>query len=186
MWEERVLGLLNSTLETFFPQGIAYEVACEPKLSCTPDMFSFKSYLTRWLAQTTQVAPFTRDTIMPVLKTSAVAAAKQCSGGTNGRTCGLSWSKGTAWDGTQGVGQQMAAMSVIYTNLLQFDQGVQIQPPLTNSSGGTSVGDPNAGSQGTQDPEAITPATSGDRVGAGIVTTFMLVSVGGTFGWMCL
>lgn len=179
-------GLLNSTLETFFPGGIAYEVACEPRLTCSPDMFSFKSFVTRWLAQTTQVAPFTRDTIMPVLKTSAIAAAKQCSGGSNGRTCGLSWSKGTVWDGTQGVGQQMAAMSVVFTNLLQFEQGAQIPPPLTNSSGGTSVGDPNAGSQGTSNPEAITPATAGDRAGAGILTALMLVSVTGMFGWMSL
>lgn len=161
-------------------------MACESRLSCSTDMYSFKSYLTRWLAQTTQLAPFTRDTIMPVLKTSAVAAAKQCSGGTNGRTCGLSWSKGTDWDGTHGVGQQMAAMSVVFTNLLQFNNGVDIGPPLTNSSGGTSVGNPNAGSQSVSDPEAITPATTADKAGAGILTTIVLVSVSGFFGWMSL
>jgi len=123
---------------------------------------------------------------MPVLKSSAVAAAKQCSGGSNGRTCGLSWSKGTQWDGTQGVGQQMAAMSVIFTNLLQFDNGVQIGPPLTNSSGGTSVGNPNAGSQSVADPTAITPATTADKAGAGILTTLILISVTGLFGWMSI
>lgn len=179
-------SLLNSTLETFFPNGIAYEVACEPRLTCSPDMFSFKSYLTRWLAQTTQIAPFTRDTILPALKTSAIAAAKQCSGGSNGRTCGLSWSKGTDWDGTQGVGQQMAAMSVIFTNLLQFDTEQQIAPPLTNSSGGTSTGNPSAGSQSVSNPTEIAPATTADRAGAGILTTVVLVSITGLFGWMSI
>ncbi|KIN06326.1 glycoside hydrolase family 76 protein [Oidiodendron maius Zn] len=186
IWEQRVNSLLTSTLDTFFPNGIAYEVACEPRLTCSTDMFSFKSYLTRWLAQTTQMAPFTRNQIMPVLKSSAVAAAQQCSGGSNGRTCGLSWSKGTQWDGTQGVGQQMAAMSVIFTNLLQFENGVQIGPPLTNSSGGTSVGNPNAGAQSVVDPTAITPATTADRAGAGILTTLTLVSVTALFGWMSI
>jgi mannan endo-1,6-alpha-mannosidase len=140
-----VNGLLNSTLQTFFPGGIAYEVACEPKLTCTTDMYSFKAYLTRWLAATTKVAPFTYNQIMPVLKTSAIAAAQQCSGGANGRMCGLSWSKGPVWDGTQGVGQEMAAMSVIFTNLLQFNNGVHIAPPVTNSTGGTSVGNSSDG-----------------------------------------
>jgi mannan endo-1,6-alpha-mannosidase len=120
---------------------------------------------------------------MGVLKTSAVAAAEQCSGGTNGRTCGLSWSKGTVWDGTQGVGQQMAAMSVIFTNLLPLQE---VAPPLTNATGGTSSGNPNAGSHSVADPAALKPATQGDRVGAGIMTAIWLVGCTGMFGWMSL
>jgi mannan endo-1,6-alpha-mannosidase len=146
-------------------------------------MYSFKAYLTRWLAATTKMAPYTYDLIMPKLAASAQAAALQCNGGDNGRMCGLSWSKGAAWDGTQGVGQQMAAMSVIFTNLLSLES---IQAPLTNATGGTSVGNPNAGAQSNPDPAAITPATTGDRAGAGIVTTIILVSATGMFGWMSI
>jgi mannan endo-1,6-alpha-mannosidase len=186
IWQQRLDGLLNRTISLFFPDGIAYEIACEPKLSCTTDMYSFKSYLTRWLAATTKVAPYTYDTILPVLKSSAVAAAQQCSGGDNGRMCGLSWSKGTVWDGTQGVGQEMAAMSVIFTNLLAFNQGVDIPPPVTNMTGGTSVGNSNAGAHSVADPTAIAPATSGDKAGAGFVTALVLVGVTGMFGWMSL
>lgn len=145
-------------------------------------MFSFKAYLTRWLASTTMMAPYTYDLIMPKLKTSAAAAAKQCTGGDNGRACGLSWSKGT-WDGTQGVGQQMAAMSAIFVNLLPLQSVV---PPVTNSTGGTSVGNSNAGSQSNSNPQALTPATGGDRAGAGIVTALVLVSATGMFGWMSI
>jgi len=175
-------GLLAATISTFFPSGIAYEVACEPKLSCTTDMFSFKAYLTRWMAATTMVAPYTYDTIMPVLKTSAIAAAKQCIGGNNQRTCGLSWSSGT-YDGTVGVGQEMAAMSVIFVNLLPL---VAVTAPFTNLTGGTSVGNADAGSGSVSNPEAIKPATTADRAGAGIVTTLILVSVTGMFGWMSM
>ena len=146
-------------------------------------MFSFKAYLTRWLAATTLVAPYTHDLIMPKLKASATAAALQCNGGTNGRMCGLSWSKGADWDGTSGVGQQMAAMSTIFVNLLPL---ADVVPPLTNQTGGTSVGNPNAGSQSVKDPEAIKPATTSDKAGAGIVTTLILVSATGMFGWMSI
>jgi mannan endo-1,6-alpha-mannosidase len=77
----------------------------------------------------------------------------------------------------------MAAMSVIFTNLLPL---APIAAPLTNATGGTSAGNPGAGSQSVAAPEAIKPATQGDRVGAGIVTTLILVSATGMFGWMSL
>lgn len=183
IWESRVNLLLNSTFNTFFPGDIAYEVACEPKLTCTTDMYSFKAYLTRWLAATTFVAPWTRDLIMPKLQASAKAAAAQCVGGASGRACGLSWSKAPAYDGTYGVGQQMAAMSAVFVNLLPIQA---VGAPLTNATGGTSVGNPNAGSQSVANPEALKPATEGDRVGAGILTTLVLVGATGMFGWMSL
>lgn len=183
IWKDRTDRLLNSTFNTFFPDDIAYEVACEPKLTCTTDMFSFKAYLTRWMAATTFVAPYTRDLIMPKLKASAVAAAAQCVGGASGRQCGLSWSKAPAWDGTYGVGQQMAAMSAVFVNLLPLQP---VGAPLTNATGGTSQGNPNAGSQSVANPAALKPATEGDKVGAGILTTLVLVGATGMFGWMSL
>jgi mannan endo-1,6-alpha-mannosidase len=144
-------------------------------------MFSFKSYLTRWLASVTLIAPYTYPLIMPYLRASAAAAALQCNGGDTGRVCGLSWSQGTTWDGTNGVGQQMAAMSVMFVNLLALET---IAPPLTNITGGTSVGNPDAGSDSVANPEALKPATQADRVGAGIITALLLGSISGMFGWM--
>ncbi|KAK6584264.1 hypothetical protein PZA11_003994 [Diplocarpon coronariae] len=182
IWENRVNLLLNSTFNTFFPNGIAYEIACEPKLTCTTDMYSFKAYVTRWLAATSMVAPFTRDLIMPKLLASATAAAKQCSGPPLGRTCGLSWSKGEIWDGTSGVGQQMAAISALFVNLLPLKE---ITAPVTNATGGTSIGNPNAGAHSVMDLTGIKPPSGNDRVGAGIATTIVLLWVMGMFGWMC-
>ncbi|KAG9238406.1 glycosyl hydrolase family 76-domain-containing protein [Amylocarpus encephaloides] len=181
-WKTRVDGLLNQTFNIFFPDNIAYEVACEPKLSCTTDMFSFKSYLTRWLASVTKVAPYTHDEVIKRLKPSAQAAAKQCVGGDNGRTCGLSWSSGK-YDGTKGVGQTMAAMSAVFVNLADL---LPIKPPFTNATGGTSIGNPNAGSGSTDSLDPIKPATNADRAGAGIITTLVLLSATGMFGWMSI
>lgn len=144
-------------------------------------MFSEKAFLTRWLAATTKSAPYTFDKIMPKLSTSAKYAAMQCSGGDNGRMCGLSWSKGAVWDGTSGVGQQMAALEVIQSNLI-----AQSRAPFTNATGGTSKGDPNAGSTSVVDPAAQSPVTTGDRAGAGILTTIILVGLVGGLLWMSI
>lgn len=54
-WRLRMENLLNATLETFFPNGIGTEVACETGLTCNIDMFSMKAYLSRWLAATAQL-----------------------------------------------------------------------------------------------------------------------------------
>jgi mannan endo-1,6-alpha-mannosidase len=127
------------------------------------------------------MAPFTYDTIMPLLKTSAAAAALQCSGGSDGRTCGLKWTDGAVWDGTSGVGQQMSALEVIQSNLI-----AEVKAPVTNTTGGTSVGNPNAGSNSiTSSSQFNTDITTmGDRVGAGFLTTFVLIAAVGGAWWV--
>ena len=92
------------------------EQACEDINTCDTDQLSFKAYTSRWLAATTQLAPFTASTIQPLLKSSAMAAAQQCSGPNN--ECGFKWTQGATWDGTTGVGQQMSALEVIQANLV--------------------------------------------------------------------
>jgi mannan endo-1,6-alpha-mannosidase len=158
-----------------------YEVACEPNSKCNNDQRSFKAYLSRWMAWTTKLAPFTYDRILPRLRTSALAAARQCTGGPSGATCGIRWTQ-PEWDGTTGVGQQMSALEVIQSNLI-----TKVAGPVTNSTGGTSRGDPAAGTGGNN----VVPIgvytgaiTSGDRVGAGFLTAFMLAGVLGGAWWM--
>jgi mannan endo-1,6-alpha-mannosidase len=148
-------------------------------------MLSFKAYLTRWMAAATKQAPFIFDQVKEVLKSSAAAAALQCSGSPadrpNGRMCGLSWALGAAWDGTSGVGQQMAAMEVIQSNLIQ-----QAKTPLTAGSGGTSKGDPNAGSGDIKTPQVVKPITTADRAGAGILTAILAAIVVSGLAWVSM
>ena len=178
VWRQRVEGLLKAT-DVFFPNNIMKEVACESNGKCDVDQHSFKAYLSRWMAATTKMAPFTYSDIMAKLGPSAQAAALQCSGGNNGRTCGLKWTDGATWDGSYGVGQEMAALEVIQSNLI-----AQVSGPVTNSTGGTSQGDPNAGSKNAGQYVFQTAATTGDRVGAGILTALLLASFIGSIWWM--
>lgn len=185
LWRGRVENLLNSTIRDFFPNNTAYEIACEPNRGgCTADMLSFKGYVHRWMAVVTQVAPFTKDTILPLLKQSTQAAVNQCTGGETGRKCGFYWTSGEfvdpAVDHTTGAGEQMNVLAAVSSLLID-----QTEPPTTNLTGGTSKGDYSAGGSPIAGNEnELRPITAGDKAGAGILT-FVVLSAGlGLFGWM--
>lgn len=186
IWKTRTQGFLNATAE-FFPTSyggnVMSEIACEPRNTCNIDQPSFRAYMARWLATTTQLAPWTYDTIMPKLQASAQGAAKQCSGTVNGDTnaCGQRWWQST-YDGNPGVGQQMSALAIIQANLIK-----EVAAPVGADTGGTSVGNPNAGGDkpNTAVPSEDTDViTTGDKVGAGILTTLMVLSTLGGAYWM--
>lgn len=154
-----------------------YEVACEPSNNCNVDQLSFKAYLSRWMAATTKVAPWTADQILPLLASSAQAAALSCSGGDGSIVCGTKWTTGT-YDGVTGVGQQMSALEVIQSNLIK-----KVSGPVSNSTGGTSQGDPSAGTGTSSQPVNVPGAIrTKDKAGAGILTAIVIVaSLGGGY-----
>ena len=180
VWRERVDGLLNGTMVFFVGDrsNIMSEVACEPVNLCNLDQRSFKAYLSRWMAATTKWAPWTYDRIAPLLKSSSVAAVSQCTGGDNGRMCGLKWTDNGKNDGLTGVGEQMAAMEVVLANMIK-----DTPAPVTSGTGGTSKGDPGAGGSdiGKTNPWSIldmmAPITTADRAGAYILTILMIAAL---------
>lgn len=150
-------------------------------------MKSFKGYLHRWMASTAQLAPFVHDQIMDALRNSTAAAVNSCTDGTNNgngvttATCGFRWTTGD-FDGDTGVGQQMNVLGAL-TSLLFDLQRNDLGGPVTNSTGGTSVGDPNAG----EEPDYMKPhppPEAGDKAGAAIITVLMLAVMVGVLGWM--
>lgn len=152
------------------------EVGCEPIDRCNVDQRSFKAYSSRWIAATTQIAPFTHDLLVPKLRASAQAAAQQCSGANN--ACGLKWIQGEQYDGSAGVGEQMAAMEIFQTNLVDH-----VGKRVSANTGGTSKGNPNAGT-GSSDVQTIgglrNAITTGDRAGAWILTFLVIFLVFGS------
>ncbi|KOS23011.1 Mannan endo-1 [Escovopsis weberi] len=179
-WADRLNNLVEHALGTFFEKDIAYEPSCEPVNTCTTDMLSFKGYLHRWYTSVTQVAPFIAPKILPVLRTSAAAAIKQCYGGNLGRQCGFNWVTG-AYDGKTGAGQEMNVLGAVSALLHETAEA-----PVTEGSGGISKGNPNAGSKSDDFKKHLKPITTGDKAGAGIITLIILGSACGMFGWMSL
>lgn len=187
LWKERVDALVNGANVFFIgPQkDVMTEVACERVNLCDLDQQSFKAYLSRWMAATTKWAPWTYAAVKPKLDASATAAAQQCTGGTNGRMCGLRWANNSGqWDGTTGAGQQMAAMEVILATMIQ-----QLGAPVTGSTGGTSPGNPDAGTQTSVGPKGLSslavlkPIDKADIAGAYLLTILVLIALAGGL-WM--
>ncbi|KAI9037709.1 glycoside hydrolase family 76 protein [Aspergillus affinis] len=171
IWKTRVENIIRG-LNIFFPTGnIMSEVACEPNGKCNVDQRSFKAYLSRWMSHTIQIAPFTKDLLMPKLRASAEAAALQCSGPNN--ACGLRWNHNETFDGSTGVGEQMAALEIFQGHLVDY-----VDKRVTANTGGISEGDPDAGT-GKSDEDSVgiheRVISTGDRVGAGILTAVIVI-----------
>ncbi|KAJ9652308.1 hypothetical protein H2198_008442 [Neophaeococcomyces mojaviensis] len=178
IWHDRIVGIIGN-LKIFLQDGVMYEVACEDAGTCNVDQRSFRAYLARWMAATIVRAPFTRDLLKPILETSAQAAVATCTGGQDGNQCGLGW-RTRQFDGQMGVGEQMSVLEIIQANLIDYVEG-----PAT-AENGISEGDPSAGTQSPVGPEDLNknPISTADRVGAVIMTVFLLAMVFGTAWWM--
>lgn len=181
LWQQRLESIIAETTAIFFNNSVMIEQACEDIRLCNIDQQSFKGYLTRWMAGTTVMAPFTAPNLVPLLRASAAAAAKACSGspatgfnGHPGTACGFSWVAPEGFDGLVGVGEQMNALSAVMYTLAG-----RAPAPFTADNGGTSVGNPEAG----MEPPAILsaavtrPISAGERVAAGFFTTAVILSV---------
>ncbi|KAJ4410067.1 hypothetical protein N0V91_002076 [Didymella pomorum] len=180
LWRGRLEGIIKASSVFFSADGapnVMIEVACERNGLCDHDQRSFKAYLARWMGYAMLTAPWTRETLMPRLRASAVAAAKQCGPGKNG--CGLRWWQGGVNDGEVGVGEQMSALETIQNLLVG-----QVAGPVSEQTGGISKNDPTAGSDGGSLVIEHDPITTADRAGAGILTALVLAFLFGGGAWL--
>jgi len=181
VWEARLNGII-ANLKVFLQDNVMYEVACEPTNTCNVDQRSFKAYLARWMAAAAVRAPFTYPLLKPILETSAQAAVKTCTGGDDGNQCGLKWTTGT-FDGNLGVGEQMSVLEVIQSNLI-----TQAPGPVTVDTGGTSKGNPSAGSTSDIGPQDLVKndITTAGRAGATVLTVLVSFIVIGGAWWLAV
>ncbi|KAI5866667.1 glycoside hydrolase family 76 protein [Durotheca rogersii] len=122
VWADRTNNLLKGADLYFSPfdnsTNVMFEQACEPYGTCNNDMKSFKGYLSRFMWATTRMMPSTLGRVEELLKPSAAAAARACSGGAKGTECGQKWYVG-GFDGVVGLGQQMTALETVQGLLSQ-------------------------------------------------------------------
>lgn len=115
-WVTRTTGLLDSTSTFFSPfpnaTNVMFEEMCEKSSTCNVDQYSMKAYLARWLAGTSILAPYTAGRIGGLLRASAGGAARSCTAGPSGSTCGVKWYTSDS-DGISGLGQQLSALEAI-------------------------------------------------------------------------
>ncbi|KAL6720346.1 hydrolase 76 protein [Lecanora helva] len=151
-WKDRVQGLLSALSVFTKKQNIIQEVACEPQGTCNYDQFSYKGIAAQWLGSTMQVAPFTSDTITPILQASAKGAAASCSGGDNKTSCGSDWTVAKHNQKT-GFGQELSALNVIVANLAA-------NSPAPSNANSTTSASNSGGSNSTSPSGSPTPSAS--------------------------
>jgi mannan endo-1,6-alpha-mannosidase len=161
-WKSALDGLLNTTLSTFFSNDIMVEVACESAGSCTTDMKALKSFTARWLAATTQLAPYTSSLILPKLTASAQAAAAHCG---DGSSCILKWTDSSLNGEDSGLGEEMSALAVVSALLVG-----QVGWEATVATGGVVPSNSTIGSNST---------TSSGGSGNGGVSSSTVTGTGG-------
>ena len=209
-WGGRLQALLNGMDEYFVVASntpaaphkqspINGTILCDPIVEFAPtdnqDQPSFKAYTSRWLAVTSQLAPFTEPWIRTRIHDSAIGAAKQCLGSAAnqqpGTVCGRQWYS-TTWDGYYGLGEQMSALSVFQSLLIG-----QTKAPLTLATGAQSQGDGGGGGYGGgrlatsaifagnwHDPALDKIINIGDKAGAGLLTIISVSLVCATLRWI--
>jgi mannan endo-1,6-alpha-mannosidase len=117
--------------------------------------------------------------LMARFKSSAVAAGQQCSGGSDGKHCGIRWTKKAEWDGTVGLEQQMSVLGVLNAIMVPF----KAQGPYNADNGGTSKSDPHGGTN-TKNTLGPKDVETGDKVGAGILTAVFIILWVGAVSWI--
>lgn len=119
-WKGRIDEILSSAITLYFEQppsdgNVMIEYLCEENGFCNQDQKSFKAYLTRWMAVTAMLVPETSDIIMPKLRTSAQAAARQCNSGDTGTWCSAQWWTNVP-TGNTGAGEQVCSLLKLKVN----------------------------------------------------------------------
>lgn len=157
------------------------ERACElsDRLLCNVDQHSFKGYLLRSLATAALMAPdLVREPIIKTFKTNIEGVIDSCLAD---GTCGYRWNVGK-YDGDVDngpAGQEMSALAAFSTYLITEEQAV-FKPLVTNSTGGESRGNPNAGEKPAT-LLSMSELTGKDKAGAGVLTAFVVCSILGTY-----
>lgn len=126
------------------------------------------------------MAPYTAAQIFPLLSTSAGAAGATCSGQDAGTTCSMQWTLGNYDGRARGVGEHLSLLNVLNANMVKY-----VGPPVTNTTGGTSAGDPNARTRGNPLLGTVQPATTGDKALAGVIAGSCLILLG-FGGWLMI
>lgn len=116
-WLDRAKHLWEGCAVFFKDHRTMYEASCQISNRCNNDQRSFKAYFSRFLGLTSMLVPDISDSIMKSLQLTVPGVLSSCSGGSDGHTCGIDWSKGS-WDGVYGLGEQMSSLELIQNALL--------------------------------------------------------------------
>lgn len=135
-WDNE-LGLFLGGLEHYMVNttggNTLYEYQCEKWQRCNNDQRAFRAVVARTLGEIYQLAPQYSERVLALIDSSAAGAAASCSGGSDGKTCGINWGI-NGWDGLYGLGEQISALEIIQNSLIP-----QVPPPCEEDTCGEKL-----------------------------------------------
>lgn len=142
----------------FTKDDVLTEIACMPGGTCNVDQIAFRAILARGLAPFKSLVDSGRDAyinISKILTASAKAAGAQCTGGSNGTSCGSDWTA-SHYDGSTGLSEDLSALNIMLANLPQKFSG------SSSNSSSSSNGTASSGSDSTSTSSGDASGTSGE------------------------
>ncbi|RAK86269.1 hypothetical protein BO79DRAFT_246974 [Aspergillus costaricaensis CBS 115574] len=175
VWKKRAEGLLNTIMNTFIDDGVIQELGIKWKAGTgftgsnmdDDTYYALKGLLASCLAAVTRLMPETVDTIEPLLRNTAEAVAKQCSGMSNGTVCGSDWTKST-YDEDPNFFSSMSAVNAFTANLL-MSRSSNSSSTTGSSTNGTSTDAESSGSSGGLSGGDIAGIVVGSVAGAALI-----------------
>lgn len=112
-----------------------FEYQCDVWKKCNNDQRAFRAIVARSLGEVVQLVPDQAERAQKIIDASAKGAAESCSGGSDGKTCGMNWGI-DGWDGVYGLGEQIAALEIIQNSVIN-----SIPQPCTEETCGEDIDD---------------------------------------------
>lgn len=169
---------MTSLFQKFFTaktNGIISDQVCEASDQCYKDANDplFKGLTISWLMDIALIIPDLKATILPHIQTTALGAAKACSGESKNACGGRFY---TAYDNQASMENQISGVEVISAAMLNFLKSDAV--PVNVKSGGNSS---SSAKPGGGDTDASLPVykaiTTGDKAGAGILTVIFVTGL---------
>lgn len=136
-WSDEVGLFLNGVdhymVNTTKGADVLFEYQCDKFNTCNNDQRAFRAIVAKALGQIVQLVPDHAEQAMKIIDSSAAGAAQSCSGGSDGKTCGINWAYG-GWDGWYGLGEQISALEIIQNTLIK---GISL--PCTSETCGEDI-----------------------------------------------
>ena len=178
VWLDRLNSYLTAATVYFFQDGVMYEAACQPYDTCNNDQRAFKGLFAQMLGLTSVLVPSTADTINPLIRASALAAARTCDGGYSGHTCSMNWLLDTT-DGVYGLGEQIDALDVMQALLIHS------KPlPYSEAGGRIRMSSSSSASSSSSVESSSTASVIQHEGSAAALTTGFLSTIVGAIAWM--
>lgn len=114
-WETATEQIILGS-QSLYNNTILYERACATNYACNDDQRMFKGIYCRFLGNVKSLVSSLEEKVVDLITPSSEGAARSCSGGSDGTTCGQNWAynnNGVYYDGYTSLQEELSALEAV-------------------------------------------------------------------------